>query len=124
MTDIKSFTRIGEDKVDVTEVRPPDPSLRRFREAWKLNPEKTVIQIDMVKAKEIAHQQLRNEAKVVLEHLRDQIEERQDANQNATALINRRKGIRAALVDPRIDAATTPEALRDVVQTIIAELKA
>lgn len=116
-----SYIQIGGQTIDSANVAGPIPS-KSFRDAWKLDGD--VISVDMAKAKAIAKEYVREEAAPVLARLREVIEERQDNGLAVTNQIAKRKALRAALADPRIDAATTPEELLAVLKTIREEVKA
>jgi len=113
---------VGSEDVRVRDVQMPPDTHKRFREAYVLSSDRRAVVVDMTRAKELAREWLRREAMPAMNRLRDVIEERQDAGQSVANQVTKRKAIRAALNDPRIDAAVTPDALLDAVRAIRNEI--
>ncbi len=93
------------------------PQNRLFRGAWQLNG--TVIDVDMVKAREIWRDKIRAARKPVLEQLdADYMKALESCDTTAQATIAAQKqALRDATGDTGIDAATTPAELEAVQPT-------
>lgn len=99
-----------------------DLPARDFRDAWTLNGKRVVI--DMAKARDIVRKRIREprDLKLValdIEYVR--ADERGDTEAKKAVAANKQR-LRDLTADPRISAASTPEALRGVAEEIIAEV--
>ena len=92
------------------------PSDRTFRAAWKkgFSDQKVRLEVDMPKARNVWRDVIRMRRKPLLEAL--DIEYQQaDENGNASEkakIAAKKKKLRDATADPRIESAQTPEALK------------
>lgn len=92
------------------------PEDRTFRDAWKSTPEnqKMTLSVDMPKARNLWRNNVRNRRKPLLEALDieyQQADEKGDASEKAKIAAKKKK-LRDAPEDPRIEAAQTPEDLK------------
>jgi hypothetical protein len=90
------------------------PSDRTFRNAWKLDG--GAIAVDMVKARSIHKDKLRELRKPKLEALDSEYMRADEAGDNAEKkrVADKKKALRDVTADPAIDAARTPEELKAV----------
>jgi len=101
--------------VSVMAIDPGDvPADRTFRNAWKLNG--TIIEHDMVKAREIRRNQLRELRAPLLAKLDEQYLQADEVNDltEKERIIAKKQALRDVTADPAIEAAKTPDALKRV----------
>ena len=103
----KNLIGMDTDIVDSTSI--DVPSERTFREAWVLN--RTIIQIDMPKAKLIRQAQLKLEAKPLFEELDIDFMRALETDADRTEIIASKQSLRDTINDPRITAAKTTDDL-------------
>lgn len=120
MSEVQTYIMVDGQQVDAS----LQPSQSELQGAFKLN-NKGKIVIDMGEAKKIAKNKIRQERTPLFEIVdgRRGIALDNDDATEKLAVKNAAKKLRDAPSDPRIDAATTPDELLMVVETIVSELK-
>lgn len=90
---------------------------RYFRNAWKDAPGRRKPDVDMPKAREIHRQQLRRLRAPLLEQLDTEYLQADERGDHPTKrdISTRKQMLRDVTVDPRIEAAQTPEELKAVI---------
>lgn len=97
-----------------------DPSLftvpleRTFRNAWVGNADEGVIEIDMVKAREIWRDKIRTAREPELAKLDTAFMKALETGADTSVIVSQKQALRDAPADPAIDAAATPEELKMV----------
>jgi hypothetical protein len=117
-----NYTQIGELKLP--HASSPPPKDKAFRDAWASDGAvPPTIVVDMVKARAIARDMIREQRKPVFSRYDAEFNiavENEDRQAMTDAKLKRNR-LRNATKDPRIEAAETPERLKDVVAEIVAE---
>ena len=110
----KTLIKIGALKVDAADYEVPLE--RTFREAWSFggNPEAGVITVDMNKAKEVWREKIRRARAPEFEALDAAFMKALETGADTSAIVAQKQALRDAPEDPAIDAATTPEELKQV----------
>lgn len=88
------------------------PLERVFRDAWTANNETGVIDIDMVKARNIWRTKIRNARISELERLDAEFIRALETGADTSTIVAKKQALRDAPNDPGIDAAQTPEELK------------
>lgn len=110
MTDI--FVKIGATEYDASKITLPHT--RTFRDAWAVNSGENIVSIDMQKARDIWRDKIRLARKPELEALDAQFMRALEAGADTSAIVAQKQALRDAPADPAIDAAQTPEQLKQV----------
>lgn len=109
----QTFIKIGALKLDVSEYEVP--SERTFRNAWTIdNPASGVITVDMTKAREIWRDKIRAARELEFARLDAEFMKALETDADTSAIAAQKQALRDAPSDPAIDAATTPEELKNV----------
>lgn len=90
------------------------PADRTFRNAWHDTTPERVIDIDMVKARDIWRDVMRAVRKPLLEALDLAVMRASETNQPLANLVKQKQALRDVTTDPAIEAAQTPDELRAV----------
>lgn len=110
MTETK--IKIGNKLYDSSVVEVPTD--RSFRAAWKVAKDEVVITVDMVAARSIWRDKIREARKAEFERLDAAFMKALERGEDITPIAVQRQALRDAPNDPRIDAASTPEELKAV----------
>ena len=121
---IPTYIQLGDEQVDASMVEVPES--RTFRHAWVL--EGDAIVVDMPMARDIARDKIRQEREPLLRDLDIEYQRNTEQGLEAAAtttadIIAAKNKLRDAPADSRIDAAQDPEALEEMMNTIIDEMK-
>lgn len=110
----KIFIKIGAMMYDTENYS--FPLERVFRDAWTAgpNPEAGVISVDMEKARNIWRDKIRMARVAEFEKLDADYLRALETGANANEIIQRKRELRDATDDPRINSASTPEELKAV----------
>lgn len=94
---------------------------RTFRNAWKHGPGQP--DVDMPKAREIQRNRLRRMRAPLLEQLDTEYMRADEAGnqQEKLRIAQRKQALRDVTIDPRIDAAKTPEELKAVIPAVLVQ---
>jgi hypothetical protein len=95
------------------------PSDRTFRNAWKLDG--GAITVDMVKARNLHRDKLREMRKPLLEALDVEYQRADEAGNTAEKkkVGQKKQALRDVTADPSIDAATTPDELKAAIPAVL-----
>lgn len=100
------------------------PSDRVFREAWTSNGnESGVIEVDMKKARNIWRDKIREARKEVFLSLDAEFIRALEEGAPTEEIVAKKKILRDAPADPRIDEAETPEDLKQIIPLGIKKLQ-
>ena len=111
MSDI--FVKIGAVEYDTVDWT--IPSDRTFRGAWEVTgTESGVIDVDMALAKDIWRDKIRQARKEPLDALDTAYMKALETGADTTQIVTDKQALRDAPADPAIDAAATPEELKQV----------
>lgn len=88
------------------------PLERVFRDAWTANDETGVIDVDMVKARNIWRTKIRNARTPEFERLDAEFIRALETGADTSAIVVQKQALRDAPDDPRIESAQTPEELK------------
>ena len=106
---MQTFIKIGATSYDAADYTLP--AERTFRGAWKANEGAEVIFVDMVAAREIWRDSIRQARKPVFEALDAEFIRKLETGGDTAEIVAQKQALRDAPADPTIDAATTPEEL-------------
>lgn len=106
----KTFIKIGAQKLDAADYEAPID--RTFREAWQLSGH--VIGVNMDQARDIWRDKIRQARVGVFESLDAQFMQAMETGADTSDIVAQKNALRDAPADPAIDAATTPEELKQV----------
>jgi hypothetical protein len=117
-----SFVRIGDQVLDTK--HSPAPADRTFREAWRADgsvPKR--ILVDMEVAKEIARDMIREARKPFFEKYDAAFNRALEdgSAEDKTLVAEKRRRLRNATKDPRIEKAETPDHLKAIISEIVSE---
>jgi len=106
----------GVQAVEITEADIPEDRL--FRKAWKLVGKK--ITTDLPKAREVCRDKIRRERKPLLAALDVEFMKAVEADDKElmAELSAQKQKLRDATADPRIESASTEQALKDIIEGI------
>jgi hypothetical protein len=121
MTDntVPTYIQLGDEQVDASMVEVPES--RTFRNAWVLEGEAIVVDMDL--AREIARDKIRQEREPLLKELDTEYLRLSETGTAANEVIEAKQMLRDAPADTRLDAAQDPESLEMAMTTIIDEMK-
>ena len=108
----QTFIKIGALSVDANNYKMPNE--RTFREAWSFsgNPEAGIISVDMVLAREIWREKIRQARIPVLTKLDAAFMKALETGADTSSIVAQKQALRDAPADPSIELATTPEELK------------
>lgn len=90
------------------------PTERTFRTAWVVNPEDAVVEVDMVVARDIWRDKIREARVAIFEELDVLFYKALEAASPTTDIVADKQTLRDAPADPAIDAAETVDTLTAV----------
>lgn len=108
MTDV--FVKIGANKYSAEDYN--FPTERTFRDAWFADAGRGVIDIDMVAARQIWRNKIREARIPELAKLDTEFMKALETGADTTSIVAQKQALRDAPSDPAIDAATTPDELK------------
>lgn len=95
------------------------PQDRTFRGAWQFSGD--AVEIDMAKARDIHRDRLRAERAPRLGALDVDYMKALEQGGDTTSVVAEKQALRDVTADPRIDAATTPDELKDLTLDMLIE---
>ena len=108
----QTLIKIGATSYDAADYEVP--AERTFRGAWEANADTGVISVDMVDARDIWRDKIRQARTEPLAALDTAYMKALETGADTTQIIADKQALRDAPTDPAIDAATTPEELAAV----------
>lgn len=108
----QTYIKIGARSYNVVDYQLP--AERTFRAAWEANDSTGVISVDMVKARDIWREKIRQARIPVFAELDAAFMKALETGADTSAIVAQKQALRDAPSDPAIDAATTPEELKAV----------
>ena len=108
----QTLIKIGATSYDAVDYEVP--AERTFRGAWEANTNTGVISVDMVAARDIWRDKIRQARTEPLAALDTAYMKALETGADTTQIIADKQALRDAPTDPAIDAATTPEELAAV----------
>lgn len=108
----QTFIKIGANTYSPADYQ--IPSDRVFRSAWTANAEQGVIEVDMVRARDIWRDKIRAARIPEFARLDAEFMKALETSADTSAIIAAKQALRDAPADPAIEAASTPTALKFV----------
>ena len=112
MSEVKTYAYVGGMELDTSEYT--TLSDRIFREAWSVEEGEKTVYIDMDLAKEIWRDKIRRVRKKLFTDLDTQFMLALETGADTTDIVAQKQLLRDAPQNPAIDAATTPDELKQV----------